>query len=424
MPVTGADLSSIPGVPTRKLVFPLLPRLRTLALLALPVALLTGCSASSSKAKTGTPAPTATATATARIKVSVSVANGARNVPPDTRLKIAAEGGDLASVSVTPRTGADGKSAVEVTGTMDAARHTWTAARTFSPATSYIVRITAGAGGRKTTTSTRFTTLTPGTTNRALLAPTDNQVVGVGMPVTLRFDHPVTDKAAVEKRLTVTSTPKVEGSWGWVRDPLTGYERVDWRPATYWPKGTKVTVKAGLSGVSTGDGGYLGRDISTTFTIGTARVSHVDLATHRLTVTEDGRTIRTLPVSGGDAAHPTYNGTMVVMEKLTKVRMNSETVGLGHAYDKLVSWTVHLTTSGTYIHAAPWNAPYIGNANASHGCVGMTTQNAQWFFDRARTGDIVTATGSTGRTLDIGNGFGDWNVSYAQWKQRSALHVR
>ncbi|MCX5233342.1 Ig-like domain-containing protein [Streptomyces sp. NBC_00233] len=337
-------------------------------------------------------------------------------------LRVTAIGGTLTSVRVAPADGGDSKAHVTVSGTLDASRRTWTAGRTLSPATTYIVHATAiSPAEQQTVARTRFTTLAPKHSNRALLGPLDDQVVGIGMPVTLRFDQPVTNKAAVEKSLAVATTPKTEGSWGWVRDPLTGQERADWRPAGFWQPGTKVTVNAALSGVDTGGGRYLSRDISTTFRVGTSRTTRVDLAAHRMTVTENGRTVRTLPISGGGPATPTYNGTMIVMDKIPSIRMNSETVGLGNAYDMNVKWAIHLTTSGTYLHAAPWNAARIGNTNASHGCIGLTTNDAHWLYDRIRLGDPLIITGSTGHTVDVGNGLGDWNLPYSEWKERSAL---
>ncbi|WP_237297309.1 L,D-transpeptidase [Streptomyces sp. 3211] len=381
---------------------------------------LTGCSAAP-----GAPDQHQGAGSTASAaapQITISVPDGATAVPLDTVLRVTATKGTLISVHVAPSGAADGRSRVAVSGTLNAARQTWTAGRTFSPTTLYTVQVTAASpAGQRTTTHTRFTTLTPSRANRALLGPLDGQVVGVGMPVTLRFDHPVTDRVAVEKRLTVTTTPNVEGSWGWIRDPHTGQERIDWRPATYWPTGTKVTITAALSGVDTGGERYLPRDISTTFTIGTARITRVDLSMHQLTLTENGRILRTIPVSGGGPNTPTHNGTMVAMDKAADIRMNSETVGLGDAYDMNVKWAVHLTTSGTYLHAAPWNASRIGKTNASHGCIGLTTDDARWLYDRTQPGDIFITTGSTGPAVDIGNGLGDWNLPYPKWKQRSAM---
>ncbi|WP_225642602.1 L,D-transpeptidase [Streptomyces werraensis] len=382
---------------------------------------LTGCSAAS----TAPDRPQNNAVdgpVSAAPRITVSVPDGATSQPTDTTLRVSTTAGTLTSVRVTPSNGRDSKSHVAVSGRLDDTRRTWTGGRTLSPATAYTVHATAtGSDGQRTTVRTSFTTMTPSLTNRALLGPMDDQVVGVGMPVTLRFDHPVADKIAVEKSLSVTTEPKVEGSWGWVRDPHTGQERVDWRPAALWRPGTKVSVKAALSGVDTGGNRYLSRDISTTFTIGTARIARVDLEQHHMTVTENGQAVRTIPISGGGPDTPTYNGTMVVMDKVADIRMNSETVGLGDAYNMMVQWAVHLTTSGTYLHAAPWNAARIGNTNASHGCIGMTTGDARWFYDHAQPGDVVITTGSTGPTVDVGNGLADWTESYAEWKQRSAL---
>jgi hypothetical protein len=50
----------------------------------------------------------------------------------------------------------------------------------------------------------------------------------------------------------------------------------------------------------------------------------------------------------------------------------------------------------------------------------MSTANAQWLFDLAKVGDPVVVTG-TGRGLEAGNGWTDWNVSFDQWKSGSAL---
>ncbi|MET8509757.1 Ig-like domain-containing protein [Streptomyces sp. NPDC004787] len=396
--------------------------MKPLILPVLCAVLLTGCSASADVLGGGPSAsPSAPASAPAP-QITVSVPDGATEEAPDTALRVTATGGTLTSVHAVPADDGESKAHVAVDGKLDAAHRTWTASRTFSPATTYIVHATAtGPDGQPTTARSRFTTLAPKRANRALLGPLDGQVVGVGMPVTLRFDHPVANKAAVEKRLTVNTTPHVDGSWGWVRDPLTGQERVDWRPANFWQPGTRITVTAALSGVDTGNGRYLPRDLSTTFRIGTSRITRVDLAAHQMTVSENGRTVRSLPISGGGPATPTYNGTMIVLDKVPAIRMNSQTVGLGDAYDLNVKWAVHLTTSGTYLHAAPWNAARIGNTNASHGCIGLTTRDAHWFYDHVRPGDPVITTGSTGRTVKAGNGLGDWNLTYPEWKQRSAL---
>ena len=55
------------------------------------------------------------------------------------------------------------------------------------------------------------------------------------------------------------------------------------RPAKYWATGTKITLHANLTGVKTGTGKYVGSDASTSYTIGAAMVSTVNMATHKMT---------------------------------------------------------------------------------------------------------------------------------------------
>jgi hypothetical protein len=58
--------------------------------------------------------------------------------------------------------------------------------------------------------------------------------------------------------------------------------------------------------------------------------------------------------------------------------------------------------------------------NASHGCIGMSTADAEWLFNQVKIGDPVITTG-TARGLEQGNGWTDWDISYSQYKKGSAL---
>ena len=49
------------------------------------------------------------------------------------------------------------------------------------------------------------------------MAPGKNATVGIAQPLSIVFDHPVTNKAEVEKHLKVTTSDNTEGSWGWMR---------------------------------------------------------------------------------------------------------------------------------------------------------------------------------------------------------------
>jgi lipoprotein-anchoring transpeptidase ErfK/SrfK len=344
-------------------------------------------------------------------------------------VKVTVAEGTLAAVTVTPDGKAtDGVTPIEVTGALDQAKHTWTSDRTMTPGTSYTVKVTAAdPAGKQTQTTSSFKTVTAAKVNGVTPTPLNNAVVGVGLPVSLAFDKPVTNRAAVEKALSISTTPAVKGSWGWITDPLTGTQRVDWRPETYWQPGTKVTLTAELSGIDTGDSRFLRRDVHDTFTIGTARISYVDNSAHTMRVTENGRTVKNFKISAGSSGFPTWNGQMVVIGKQSTIRMTSASVGIAtnkdaaDFYDKKVQYAVHITTSGTFTHAAPWNGAFMGVENKSHGCVGMNTADAKWFFDQATRGDLVISTNSTRATVDKGNGYGDWNVPLEQWRTLSAL---
>ncbi|MFD7897035.1 L,D-transpeptidase [Streptomyces sp. NPDC059743] len=238
----------------------------------------------------------------------------------------------------------------------------------------------------------------------------DRQTVGVGMPISVTFDRPVpaAERAAVERLLTVETTTGVTGSWSWIKDRnLLDGQRVDYRPRDFWKPGTEVTVRAGSG-------------LTRHFTVGRSLVATVDVRTHTMTVEKDGTT-RRVPVTAGAPGMDTWNGTMVVSDKQRRVLMDSRTVGYGDAYKGYYAYAVHLTTSGTYLHENPKADTYAGRQNVTHGCVGLATDGtARRFYEEVIPGDVVRVTGST-ETVAAGNGYGDWNLGWDEWRAGSAL---
>jgi lipoprotein-anchoring transpeptidase ErfK/SrfK len=110
----------------------------------------------------------------------------------------------------------------------------------------------------------------------------------------------------------------------------------------------------------------------------------------------------------------------LILEKLPVTRMTNEMIGANESYDLKVRYAMRITWSGEFLHAAPWNSANLGRVNASHGCVGMSTADAAWLFNRVQVGDPVVTTGSS-RGLEKGNGYTDWDVSWSQYQQGSAL---
>ncbi|MFB8363716.1 Ig-like domain-containing protein [Streptomyces sp. NPDC055929] len=352
------------------------------------------------------------------LPASVAVTPGGTSARAGVPVTVTATGGTLSAVTVAD---AEGRT---LAGKPSADGRTWTSVRKAAPGASYTVTaVTTTASGSRATSRSTFTTAPPGKVNTVDWRPGAGATVGVAQPISLVFDHPVTDKAAVERQLRVTTSDGTEGSWGWIED-WSGRDRVDWRPAAYWKPGTEVTVKAELNGTDSGDGGWFVRDYTTRFTVGARQIVTVDLDAKRLTLTRDGGAVRTIPVSGGTPGGDkrSWRGTSVLMAKEGTITMNSETVGLGDAYDKLVDSSMRLTWSGMYAHAAPWNDRWMGRANRSSGCIGMRDADAAWLYAQVRPGDPFEITGRDTKGVPApGNGFGAWNLSFDQWRAKSAL---
>jgi lipoprotein-anchoring transpeptidase ErfK/SrfK len=340
----------------------------------------------------------------------------AKGVHVDKVVKLTAKQGTFRTVTVR-----EGKK--HFAGGLSADKTTWTAEQRLEPGTTYTVHAVAvDEHGLKTTKNSTFRTenLTLDEQTYPSFSPVAGDTVGIGMPVIVRFDRPVTDKAAIEKHLSVHSTSHQRGAWHWISD-----NEVHWRPATYWKPGTDVTVAADIDSVPAGNGIYGQLDRSETFHIGRSVVSKVNIDTDHMRTYIDGKLARTIPITTGKPGFTTRSGVKVIVEKFRHKRMDSETIGISHnsanGYDlDDVEYAMRLTYSGEFLHAAPWSVGSQGYANVSHGCTGMSTANAQWLYENSKVGDPVEFTGSD-KPMTLTNGFGDWNESFEQYRQGSAL---
>jgi lipoprotein-anchoring transpeptidase ErfK/SrfK len=240
------------------------------------------------------------------------------------------------------------------------------------------------------------------------------------MPVIVQFDVAVTDKASIERHLSVQSSPRQVGAWHWISD-----HEVHWRPRSYWKPGTEVTVDADINSIPAGNGVFGQLSRTSTFTVGDAIVSRVNIRTHRMQVYRNGTLLRSIPISAGKPGFTTRSGTKVIIEKHRVKRMDAATTGISRddpEYYNIedVEYAMRVTYSGEFLHAAPWSVGSQGSANVSHGCVGMSTANAAWLYNMSKRGDVVEVSGSD-RWMTLTNGYGDWNASFADYKQGSAL---
>jgi lipoprotein-anchoring transpeptidase ErfK/SrfK len=341
----------------------------------------------------------------------------ATGVMPNAAVKIRASSGTLGAVTLSDAKGGKvaGKAAPD---------GSWGISELLRPSTVYTFTMAAtGPDGTATTTTSTFKTLKPKVTATYGLIPNGGNV-GVGMPVIVQFGSAIATKAqraAVEKRVKVTTVPAQEGAWGWLDN-----RQLMWRPKNYWIPGTKVTVSTPLHGMQTGDSKWIAQDDGTSFTVGPSIVSTVDVNAHVMTVRRGGAVIRTFKVSTGKAGPltETRNGTKVIIDRDSAFTMDSATVGIpkgSPSYYKIeTKWNLRLTWTGEFIHSAPWSVNAQGSQNVSHGCTNMAPADAEWMFDNSRMGDVVTFTGSS-RPFTPTEGIGVWVYDFAGWKAQSAL---
>ncbi|MFD0822387.1 Ig-like domain-containing protein, partial [Micromonospora zhanjiangensis] len=370
-----------------------------------PLVLAGGCTSGSKNGKAqAAPPPTLT----------LSPGGNAAKVPISTEVGTATDG-KITAVTLTDDKGAS------VAGDMRPDGSSWLPGRPLDFKRSYTAQVTAtSAAGKTTTQTTKFTTMDkPDSQVKTEMYFESGKTYGVNMPVTVSFDPPVPkeNRAAVQKRLLVNTDPPQPGTWSWPDDG----KQVEYRAPDPWRLGTKISVRAALAGLpikdSFGDGDHVA-----SATIAQNKVNlEVDNKTKQMAVYRDDKLLKKIPVSLGKASTPSSSGKMVIMEKFDTTVFDTRGEPNG-GYVVTVSDAQRLTWGGEFIHAAPWSEGEQGYTNTSHGCVNVSTTAADWLMSVTHVGDLVTVKG-TEVTLDQGNGFTAWNVSWEEFARHSALPV-
>jgi lipoprotein-anchoring transpeptidase ErfK/SrfK len=212
---------------------------------------------------------------------------------------------------------------------------------------------------------------TPGV---ASILPATGEVVGVAHPVVVTFTAPVTDRRAVERTIHVTSPANMPGHFDWVEDNV-----VQWVPDQYWPNHSHVSVTV--------------QELTDGFDTGDALLGVASLSAHTFTVSRNGEVLRTMPASMGKPTRPTPIGSFTAMSKERTVVMDSRTIGIplnsSEGYLITASYAVRVTSSGVYVHSAPWSVNQQGYSNVSHGCINLSPDNAAWYFNNVTVGDPI-----------------------------------
>ena len=224
----------------------------------------------------------------------------------------------------------------------------------------------------------------------ASLLPEQGAVVGVAHPVVATFRAPVADRRAAERSLDIKSVPVMTGKYEWVENNV-----VQWIPDAFWPAHSTVSLSVGNLPL-------------TNFQTGPAVIGVANISDHTFTVTIDGAPPSELPsphhrpnwgkpgvfpASMGRPQYPTPVGTYTALSKERDVVMDSSTVGIpvdaadGYVLD--VEYAVRFTQRGLFVHSAPWSVNQLGYENVSHGCIGLSTEDAEWYFNTVNVGDPI-----------------------------------
>jgi lipoprotein-anchoring transpeptidase ErfK/SrfK len=378
---------------------------------------LTACSTSSGHSGTGgdnsvsksaSPKPTPRATLAAAA-IAISPANGSKAADPAAGITVNARKGTLTSVVAH-------ESGTTVPGSMSQDSKSWHTQWTLATEQSYTVTASAKVPGQGTLTRTvSFRTLTPASTFHTQIFEGLDQTYGVGMPIMLTFSEPITNKAAVERSLQLTTSTPVTGAWYW-----DGDEHLNFRPQNYWPAGTKISFTGHLAGVEGAKGSYGAANLTQSFNIGDSVIATTSATAHQTKIYINGSLKYTWPASTGKASTATPNGTYLSVEKENPVRMIGGTKGTPGYYNELVPYSVRFTFSGDYMHDAPWSVGVQGRSNVSHGCVNLSPTDSKIYYDLAIPGDPVTVTDST-KAGKWDDGWTEWFLSWSDLVKGSAL---
>lgn len=301
---------------------------------------------------------------------------------------------------------------------------TWTTTERLAFDTEYSVSYSVlDSAGQAQRGGSTFTTVEPANEADAAMFPLDGSTVGTGQPLEFTFSEPVTNRDAVEKAITVTSTSGQEGAFYWLPD-RTGKVSdtvVRYRPESFWAPNSTITVRTDLFGVDFGNGMIGNGDTTMTVKTHNTRLAVVDNATKTMKVYLDGTLDRTFPVTLGTDAWPSTEGYMVVMENYGTTRFTAESIGL-HPGDPdyypptVVKHASRLSNGGAFVHEAlPAAQVALGEVNVSHGCIGMSPEGAEYFYRTFGPGDVVEILNTDYGPMFVDDGFGDWNVSWDEW---------
>lgn len=375
--------------------------------------------------------PSASPTPAAPPTLNLTPASGASTVSPIAPITASVVNGTLTHALLTSSTGR------KIAGTMSADKHSWKPGIDLGYGNRYVLTADArGADGQTVHRTTTFSTVTPPTMTMPYIDTTGGASIsrggtyGVGMVVAVHFDEAISNRRLAMSMLHVSTSTHVTGAWYWLDD-----QNVHWRPKSYYPSGTTVTVTATVFGKQVSPGLYGQSDVSTWFTIGAKHVSIADDTTHQVRVYFNDKFQRSMPTSMGRGGYVTGDhgqqislytpsGTYTVIGHDNPELMDSSSFGLPTdsplGYKEYIYWATRISTDGIFLHQLDTTVWAQGNTDTSHGCLNLNQTNAQWFYQHAQVGDVVKVEHTGGVPLQIWQN-GDWTIPWSTWAKHGDL---
>jgi lipoprotein-anchoring transpeptidase ErfK/SrfK len=346
-------------------------------------------------------------------KLTSSVADGAVGVTVDAPVTVTVADGVLGSVTIVNDSGRS------INGQLSPDGLHWQTTEQLGYNRRYTLNVKAlGLGGAANRQMT-FQTSSPAHLTMPYVNPGDGEVVGIGEPVAIRFDENITNRAAAQKAINITTNPPVDGAFYWLNN-----REVRWRPEHFWKPGTAIDVAVNTYGVDMGDGMFGEDNVKTHFMVGDEVIATADDTTKIVTVRVNGEVVKTMPTSMGKDSTPTASGFYIIGARFKHIIMDSSTYGVPvnspNGYRTDVDWATQMSYSGVFVHSAPWSVGAQGHTNTSHGCLNVSPSNAEWFYDHSKRGDIVEVINTLGPSLSGTEGLGDWNIPWPVWKAGNA----
>ncbi|ORA15812.1 L,D-transpeptidase [Mycobacterium arosiense] len=406
------------------------PRRLLLAVCVIVAAMAAIYVASTTHCPGGHCGPTAPAKTAGPAQITITPGPDSRDVDPVAPVTVKAENGTLTGVEMVNESGKP------IEGVMTPDTTVWKPTVPLGYGRTYTLTVTSsGVSGVAAKQVSSFSTLKPSNQTKVSFTGTseaalrDGGTYGVGTVIVAHFDEKIADRAAAERQLSVTTDPKVDGSWYWVDD-----QNAHWRPEHYYAPGTTVTAEAKIYGIALGDGLFGQDDTKVSFRIGDAHVSIADDATHQVSVFDSGALVRTMPTSMGMGGTEEVGGKTIslwtppgvytVLDKGNPVIMDSSTFGLPKnsrlGYRETINWATKISSDGIYLHELDATVWAQGHRDTSHGCLNLNAENAKWFFDFSVPGDVVEVRNSGGPPLTLAQN-GDWTLGWDVWRKGSAL---